>query len=149
MFVPMLRRMLAPFAWVIAYHTGRNVYWRNTVTGARRVSFGQGGYQPVDLQWLSGGARQAVESLDQAPELVVLSSRHMAERAGFTGGGVFPDKPYIRAWWPGMGLQSLHSLPLARVTIDSSVRPHLDPEVRSLLRKKQQAYGHRATWLEL
>ena len=47
--------------------TGSNLYWLCSKCGKRRVTHCEGGYQPIDEQWLQTGVFSEVSKPPKAP----------------------------------------------------------------------------------
>lgn len=53
----MIKILIAPFSWRVAFREGCFVYFENKVTGARRARrWTSGGYSPINSTWLEGAA---------------------------------------------------------------------------------------------
>lgn len=63
MFESVFKAIRALYAWQLVHDTGAHHYYENAVTGKRKVIDVAGGYQPVNWEWLAGGAWER----EQAP----------------------------------------------------------------------------------
>lgn len=52
----MIKKILSWFAWERSHISGCNTYYENSVTGERMVVSGQGGYSPIEQNWIDRNA---------------------------------------------------------------------------------------------
>ena len=85
-------------------------------------------------------------------ELVIVLSAHHAREKGFGPNNIHKDDPYVRCWWPKLGIDPLRGHRYQRVTADAAAVRLMEREHVGYVKEMcmdRRLGRQRPVWIEL